>query len=91
MSHVRDEKGIMKEEENHESVTRFTGIKEKAKETFLYVLSALLLGIAIGAIDAVFGRVLLFYYRFSFGACSCIAAVSAAGRAWDRLVILAFQ
>ena len=58
MSHVRDEKGIMKEEENHESVTRFTGIKEKnAKETFLYVLSALLLGIAIGAIDAVFGRV----------------------------------
>lgn len=57
MSHVRDEKGIMKEEENHESVTRFTGIKEKAKETFLYALSALLLGIAIGAIDAVFGRV----------------------------------
>ena len=30
MSHVRDEKGIMKEEENHESVTRFTGIKEKS-------------------------------------------------------------
>ena len=60
------------------------GLKKKAKETFLYVLSALLLGIAIGAIDAVFGRV-------SFGACSCIAAVSAAGRAWDRLVIPAFQ
>ena len=36
------------------------GLKKKAKETFLYVLSALLLGIAIGAIDAVFGRVLLF-------------------------------
>lgn len=33
------------------------GLKKKAKETFLYVLSALLLGIAIGAIDAVFGRV----------------------------------
>ena len=65
------------------------GLKKKAKETFLYALSALLLGIAIGAIDAVFG--FTFYYRFSFGACSCIAAVSAAGRAWDRLVIPAFQ
>lgn len=29
------------------------GLKKKTKETFLYVLSALLLGIAIGAIDAV--------------------------------------
>ena len=40
------------------------GLKKKAKETFLYVLSALLLGIAIGAIDAVFGRVLLFITDF---------------------------
>ena len=66
------------------------GLKKKAKETFLYALSALFLGIAIGAIDAIFGRVLLFITD-SFGACSCIAAVSAAGRAWDRLVIPAFQ
>lgn len=36
------------------------GLKKKAKETFLYALSALFLGIAIGAIDAIFGRVLLF-------------------------------
>ena len=35
------------------------GLKKKAKETFLYVLSALLLGIAIGAIDAVFGLSLI--------------------------------
>lgn len=40
------------------------GLKKKAKETFLYALSALLLGIAIGAIDAVFGRVLLFITDF---------------------------
>lgn len=40
------------------------GLKKKAKETFLYVLSALLLGIAIGAIDAIFGRVLLFITDF---------------------------
>ena len=40
------------------------GLKKKTKETFLYVLSALLLGIAIGAIDAVFGRVLLFITDF---------------------------
>ena len=40
------------------------GLKKKATETFLYVLSALLLGIAIGAIDAVFGRVLLFITDF---------------------------
>ena len=40
------------------------GLKKKAKETFLYLLSALLLGIAIGAIDAVFGRVLLFITDF---------------------------
>ena len=33
------------------------GLKKKAKETFLYALSALFLGIAIGAIDAVFGPV----------------------------------
>jgi hypothetical protein len=38
MSHVRDEKGIMKEEENHESVTRFTGIKEKKFWTTCYNL-----------------------------------------------------
>ena len=63
------------------------GLKKKAKETFLYVLSALLLGIAIGAIDAVFGRVLLFITDFR----SAHVVVSAAGRAWDRLVIPAFQ
>ena len=40
------------------------GLKKKAKETFLYALSALFLGIAIGAIDAVFGRVLLFITDF---------------------------
>lgn len=40
------------------------GLKKKAKETFLYALSALLLGIAIGAIDAIFGRVLLFITDF---------------------------
>ena len=66
------------------------GLKKKAKETFLYVLSALLLGIAIGAIDAVFGRVLLFITDFR-SAHVVVAAVSAAGRAWDRLVIPAFQ
>ena len=40
------------------------GLKKKAKETFLYALSALFLGIAIGAIDAIFGRVLLFITDF---------------------------
>ena len=65
MSHVRDEKGIMKEEENHESVTRFTGIKEKSKRNiFVCAICAATLAIAIGAIDAVFGRVLLFITDF---------------------------
>ena len=65
------------------------GLKKKAKETFLYVLSALLLGIAIGAIDAVFGRVLLFIADFR--SAHVVVLLSAAGRAWDRLVIPAFQ